>query len=88
MYVVDECNIETHGMTPYAGRLADDPEWEDALMLRLSRMVARDQNHACVVMWSLGNESGSITIQSLHILQLYILQLLLAVTAAVASCRV
>ena len=32
LYVVDEANIETHGMKPYIGRLADDPAWEDAYM--------------------------------------------------------
>ena len=45
IYVVDEANIETHGMTsgeapyaPYAGRLADDPSWAVAYLLRLQRM--------------------------------------------------
>ena len=56
LYCVDEANIETHGMQPYVGRLADDPEWEDAFLLRLTRMVERDKNHACIIMWSLGNE--------------------------------
>ena len=27
-------------------------------MDRLTRMVERDKNHPCVIMWSLGNESG------------------------------
>lgn len=57
MYVVDEANIETHGMTPM-GALADDPRWAGAFLERMTRMVARDFNHPCIVIWSLGNESG------------------------------
>ena len=55
-YVIDECNIETHGMKPYAGRLADNDnnEWREAFMSRLTRMVERDKNHACIIGWSLG----------------------------------
>jgi len=56
--VIDEANLETHGMKPYAGRLADDPRWKNAYMMRLSRMYYRDRNHPCVVGWSLGNEAG------------------------------
>lgn len=58
LYVVDECNIETHGMKPSVGRLADDPLWHDAYLQRLQRMYWRDRNHACIVAWSLGNEAG------------------------------
>lgn len=58
LYVVDEANIETHGMKPYIGRLADDPSWRQAFLLRLRRMVERDKPHPSVVAWSLGNESG------------------------------
>ena len=57
MYVVDEANIETHGMTPMR-RLADDPAWTHAFVERGARMVARDFNHASIIIWSLGNESG------------------------------
>jgi len=57
LYVVDEANIETHGLKPW-DRLARDPEWAGAMLARLTRMVSRDRNHACVVFWSLGNESG------------------------------
>lgn len=61
MYVVDEANIETHGFqiglhaTSY---LADDPEWHDAFMSRMVRMVQRDRNRPSIILWSLGNESG------------------------------
>jgi beta-galactosidase/beta-glucuronidase len=37
---------------------AHDPEWLHAFMERFVRMVERDKNHPCVIMWSLGNESG------------------------------
>jgi beta-galactosidase/beta-glucuronidase len=58
MYVVDECNIETHGMQPYVGRLADTAAWEGAYLQRLQRMVYRDRHHPCILAWSLGNEAG------------------------------
>ena len=60
-YVVDEADIETHGFEVGGGnraRLSDDPEWEEAYMDRARRLVERDKNHPCVIMWSLGNESG------------------------------
>jgi hypothetical protein len=58
LFVVDEANVETHGMKPYAGRLADDRDWEEAFMQRLIRMFYRDKVHPCIIGWSLGNESG------------------------------
>lgn len=57
LYVVDEANIETHGMFPM-GRLASDPQWTGAFMSRYTQMVERDKNHASIIIWSLGNESG------------------------------
>ena len=57
LYVVDEANIETHGVTPM-GRLANDPIWANAFLERMTRMVCRDFNHASIILWSLGNESG------------------------------
>ena len=57
LYVVDEANLETHGMTPM-GRLARDPAWSGAFLERVTRMVARDFNHPSIIIWSLGNESG------------------------------
>lgn len=57
LYVVDEANLETHGMTPM-GRLARDPAWSCAFLERVTRMVARDFNHPSIIIWSLGNESG------------------------------
>ncbi len=55
LYVWDEANIETHSVY---NRLCNDPEWLPAFLERGVRMVERDKNHACVVTWSLGNESG------------------------------
>lgn len=57
LYVVDEANIETHGMQPM-NRLSDDPTWFNAFSERVTRMVQRDRNHPSIIIWSLGNESG------------------------------
>lgn len=60
LYVVDECDQECHGFA-FAGQwdqLAKDPEWEASHIDRMERMVHRDKNHPCVVMWSLGNETA------------------------------
>ena len=64
-YVVDEANIETHGMgsVPYfkdtIPHPAYRPEWYEAHVDRITRLVERDKNHACVIGWSLGNECGN-----------------------------
>jgi hypothetical protein len=61
LYVIDEANIETHGFQALGqpvGYLSSLPEWEAALVSRVTRMYERDKNHACVIAWSLGNESG------------------------------
>ena len=57
LYVVDEADLETHGCRPVE-QLSNDPEWEAAYIDRAVRMVERDKNHPCVILWSLGNESG------------------------------
>jgi beta-galactosidase len=61
LYVVDECDLETHGFeqVDMRGNPADDPRWRDALVDRMRRTVERDKNHPSIVLWSLGNESGS-----------------------------
>lgn len=58
-YVCNEADIETHGMTHVGdwGRFTKSPEWTEAYLDRAERMMERDKNHACVLMWSVGNES-------------------------------
>ncbi|OIM24870.1 beta-D-galactosidase [Oenococcus oeni] len=57
LYVVDEANIETHGMVPM-NRLTNDPVYLPLMSDRVTRMVTRDRNHPSIIIWSLGNESG------------------------------
>ncbi|MUG86037.1 DUF4981 domain-containing protein [Paenibacillus timonensis] len=64
-YVVDEADLECHGVTSTGKleegvfhKLTKDPEWRDAFVERAVRMVERDKNHASVILWSMGNESG------------------------------
>ena len=59
MYVVDEGNIESHGMGFGERTLAADRRFAPAHLARDSRMVKRDRNHPSVIIWSLGNEAGS-----------------------------
>lgn len=63
IYVVDEADLETHGsfmhkFPPNYGRITHDPFWEAHYVDRGIRLYERDKLHPCVVMWSLGNESG------------------------------
>jgi len=58
LYVIDEANIESHGMGYGDESLAKDPKWMKAHMERTVRMVERDKNHPSVIIWSLGNEGG------------------------------
>ncbi len=54
--VIDEANLETHGL---GGKLSHDAMWTGAYLERISRMALRDKNHPSIVFWSLGNEAGS-----------------------------
>ncbi|WP_320127586.1 glycoside hydrolase family 2 TIM barrel-domain containing protein [uncultured Sphaerochaeta sp.] len=55
LYVMDEANIECHA---FYDRLCRDSRWASCFLERGVRMVQRDKNHACIIAWSLGNESG------------------------------
>lgn len=64
-YVVDEADLEAHGgIDTYGadereiGKLAVDRRFASAILRRVQRLAARDKNRPCVMMWSLGNESG------------------------------
>lgn len=70
--VIDEADIEAHGpfmlyrkedtdrnrFHRWNEKIADNPEWEYAIVDRVQRMVQRDKNRTCIVMWSMGNESA------------------------------
>lgn len=67
-YVVDETDLETHGFVSRNGGynydikhpewICNQPAWKDAYVERIARLVERDKNHASVIIWSMGNESG------------------------------
>lgn len=66
LYVVDEANIESHGMgAMHQGafdtvqHVAYRPEWKAAHLDRIRSMVERDKNQPSVVIWSMGNECGN-----------------------------
>ncbi|MFJ6571120.1 glycoside hydrolase family 2 TIM barrel-domain containing protein [Streptomyces sp. NPDC091292] len=61
LWVVDECDLETHGFhaVGWRGNPVADERWTPALLDRAARMVERDKNHPSVIVWSLGNECGT-----------------------------
>ena len=59
LYVIDEANIESHGMGYGDKSLAKDSTWMEAHVDRTRRMVERDKNHPSIITWSLGNEAGN-----------------------------
>ena len=58
LYVIDEADIESHGMGYGAETLAKRDDFAAAHMIRMQRMVQRDKNHPSIIVWSLGNEAG------------------------------
>lgn len=59
IYVIDEANIESHGMGYGPASLAKDISWLPAHMDRTKRMYAKSKNSPSVTFMSLGNESGN-----------------------------
>ncbi|WP_442590790.1 glycoside hydrolase family 2 TIM barrel-domain containing protein [Pedobacter sp. AW31-3R] len=66
LYLVDEANIETHGLGAEFQSWFDKgkhpaylPQWAAAHTDRTVRMVERDKNHPSIIIWSLGNECGN-----------------------------
>ena len=61
LWVIDECDLETQGFgeADWRGNPSVDPQWTEALLDRMRRMVERDKNHPSIIMWSLGNESDT-----------------------------
>lgn len=71
-YVIDEADVEAHGPielydsdTSWDNRaarwnipIADNKEWEAAITERVMRLISRDKNRPCVMIWSMGNESA------------------------------
>ena len=71
LYVMDECNMETHGSWDAYLRKQEDAgfvipkdhaEYAPLLLDRVRSLYERDKNHPCVLIWSCGNESygGSV----------------------------
>ena len=60
LYVICEADQENHGfgLVPNDIGIVDHPDWTDAFLDRAERMTGLLQNHASIIMWSLGNESG------------------------------
>lgn len=58
LYLIDEANIESHGMGYGKESLAKDSTWYGAHLFRTRNMLERDKNNPAVIIWSLGNEAG------------------------------
>ena len=69
-YVIEEADLEAHGSEP-AGQTygqpwdhrqvsitTDNPIFANAILDREMKLVKRDVNRPCVIMWSMGNEAG------------------------------
>jgi len=73
LYVIDEMNLETHGLWRYGQKTLEDtvpgsrPEWTANVLDRARSMYERDKNHPSILLWSLGNESfGGDNFLKLH----------------------
>ncbi len=59
IYLVDEADMESHGCFNPKW-IGDNPKWEPRFIDRMSALFERDKNHACIIMWSMGNECTGI----------------------------
>ena len=76
LYVIDETNLETHGVWDHLVRDGLDPEfaipgnrkeYREMVFDRAKSMYERDKNHASILIWSLGNESyGGSILREMH----------------------
>ncbi|MCD8046926.1 MAG: DUF4981 domain-containing protein [Clostridiales bacterium] len=71
-YVIDETDLEIHGVVdlynvnifeekgehPFPPFICDNPDWKEPVLDRVQKCVLRDKNRPCVLVWSMGNESG------------------------------
>lgn len=58
LYVMDEANVESHGLWEAKHYIGERPEWKQSIVERNVNMIARDKNHPSIIFWSMGNESG------------------------------
>ena len=59
LYVIDEANAESHAQGYGEKSLAKRADFKEATVARTRNMYERDKNHPCIIVWSLGNESGN-----------------------------
>lgn len=59
LYLVDEANLESHGLGYGPENVSHFPEWREAHMDRIKALIERDKNHVSVIIWSLGNEASN-----------------------------
>jgi beta-galactosidase len=59
LFLVDEANLESHGLGYGPENVSNFPEWREAHLNRIIRLVERDKNHPSVIIWSLGNEASN-----------------------------
>lgn len=72
-YLIDEADVEIHGVDSlyvekwdtadyakhcFRGDISDNPAFTESIVDRVQRMVLRDRNRPCILIWSMGNEAG------------------------------
>ncbi|MBQ2316848.1 MAG: beta-galactosidase, partial [Lachnospiraceae bacterium] len=76
IYLIDETNLETHGVWDSIGRgihdisysvPGDRGEYLELILDRAKSMLERDKNHPSILIWSCGNESfGGTNLLKMH----------------------